>query len=125
MSLNSSNWCGTRGDPSGCPEGQGLGRSLANTPPYGLSHQPHNSETHRKGIGWAKPVLSAVEGTIGGPRKTKLRGLQKVAAQTVFTLAAQNLTRMGGIFRWRCSTARAQLCLPSVLRWVTPCKRGI
>lgn len=48
-------------------------------------------------FGWAK--------TIGGLRKTKLRGVKKVAAQTVFTLAAYNLTRMGGLFGWRWSTA--------------------
>ena len=48
-------------------------------------------------FGWAK--------TIGGLRKTKLRGVKKVAAQTVFTFAAYNLTRMGGIFGWRWSTA--------------------
>lgn len=48
-------------------------------------------------FGWAK--------TIGGLRKTKLRGVKKVTAQTVFTFAAYNLTRMGGIFGWRWSTA--------------------
>jgi transposase len=48
-------------------------------------------------FGWAK--------TVGGLRKTKLRGLKKVAAQTVFTFAAYNLTRMGGLFGWRWSTA--------------------
>jgi hypothetical protein len=39
--------------------------------------------------------------TTGGLRKTKLRGLKKVKAQTVFTFAAYNLTRMDGIFGWR------------------------
>lgn len=48
-------------------------------------------------FGWAK--------TIGGLRKTKLRSLKKVTAQTVFTFAAYNLTRMGGIFGWRWATA--------------------
>lgn len=48
-------------------------------------------------FGWAK--------TIGGLRKTKLRGVKKVAAQTVWTFAAYNLTRMGGVFGWRWSTA--------------------
>ena len=48
-------------------------------------------------FGWAK--------TVGGLRKTKLRGLKKVAAQTVLTFAAYNLTRMGGLFGWRWSTA--------------------
>jgi hypothetical protein len=48
-------------------------------------------------FGWAK--------TVGGLRQTKFRGLKKVAAQTVFTFAAYNLTRLGRIFGWRCSTA--------------------
>jgi transposase len=48
-------------------------------------------------FGWSK--------TIGGLKQTKFRGLKKVAAQTVFTFAAYNLTRMGSIFGWRCSTA--------------------
>ena len=48
-------------------------------------------------FGWSK--------TIGGLHQTKFRRLKKVAAQTVFTFAAYNLTRMGNIFGWRCSTA--------------------
>ena len=48
-------------------------------------------------FGWSK--------TIGGLHQIKFRGLKKVAAQTVFTFAAYNLTRMGSIFGWRCSTA--------------------
>ncbi len=56
-------------------------------------------------FGWSKPALSVVEGTVGGLRKTKLRGLKKVTAQTVFTFAAYNLTRMGTLFGWRWSTA--------------------
>jgi hypothetical protein len=31
--------------------------------------------------------------------------LKKVAAQTIFTFAAYNLTRMGTIFGWRYSSA--------------------
>jgi len=48
-------------------------------------------------FGWAK--------TVGPLRQTKFRGLKKVAAQTVFTFAAYNLTRMSAIFGWRYSTA--------------------
>ena len=47
-------------------------------------------------FGWAK--------TVGGLRKTRFVGLAKVSAQTVFTLAAYNLTRMATIFGWRLST---------------------
>ena len=47
-------------------------------------------------FGWAK--------TVGGLRKTRLVGLAKVKAQTVFTLAAYNLTRMATIFGWRLNT---------------------
>jgi hypothetical protein len=32
-------------------------------------------------------------------------GLRKVKAQTFFTFAAYNLTRMGSLFGWRWSTA--------------------
>lgn len=48
-------------------------------------------------FGWAKMV--------GGLRKAKFIGLAKVKAQTVFTLAAYNLTRMAAIFGWRLNTA--------------------
>jgi transposase len=48
-------------------------------------------------FGWSK--------TVGGLRQTKFRGLKKVAAQTVFTFAAYNLTRLGSLFGWRWSTA--------------------
>ena len=48
-------------------------------------------------FGWSK--------TVGGLRQTKFRGLKKVAAQTVFTFAAYNLTRLGSLFGWRYSTA--------------------
>lgn len=48
-------------------------------------------------FGWSK--------TVGGLRKTRFRGLGKVKAQTVFTFAAYNLTRMGSLFGWRWSTA--------------------
>jgi transposase len=48
-------------------------------------------------FGWSK--------TVGGLRKTKLRGLKKVTAQTVFTFAAYNLTRIGGLLGWRWSMA--------------------
>ncbi len=41
--------------------------------------------------------------TVGGLRKTRFVGLAKVSAQTVFTLAAYNLTRMATIFGWRLS----------------------
>ena len=47
-------------------------------------------------FGWAK--------TVGGLRKTRFKGLAKVAAQTVFTLAAYNLTRMATILGWRLSS---------------------
>jgi transposase len=44
-------------------------------------------------FGWAK--------TVGGLRKTRFIGLAKVKAQTVFTLAAYNLTPMATLFGWR------------------------
>lgn len=47
-------------------------------------------------FGWAK--------TVGGLRKTRFIGLTKVKAQTSFTLAAYNLTRMATIFGWRLNT---------------------
>ena len=47
-------------------------------------------------FGWAK--------TVGGLRKTCFIGLDKVKAQTTFTLAAYNLTRMATIFGWRLNT---------------------
>ena len=48
-------------------------------------------------FGWAK--------TVGGLRKARFRGLDKVRAHTVLTFAAYNLTRMGTLFGWRGSTA--------------------
>ena len=48
-------------------------------------------------FGWAK--------TVGGLRKTCFIGLAKVKAQTIFTLAAYNLTRMATIFGWRLNSA--------------------
>jgi transposase len=48
-------------------------------------------------FGWSK--------TVGGLRQTRLRGLAKVTAQTVFTFAAYNLTRLGSLFGWRWATA--------------------
>jgi len=48
-------------------------------------------------FGWAK--------TVGGLRKTRFRGLDRVSAQTNFTFAAYNLVRMGNIFGWHYSTA--------------------
>lgn len=48
-------------------------------------------------FGWRK--------TVGPLRKARFVGLAKVKAQTVFTLAAYNLTRMATIFGWRVSTA--------------------
>ncbi len=48
-------------------------------------------------FGWAK--------TVGGLRKARFVGLAKVSAQTVFTLAGYNLTRMASIFGWRLSSA--------------------
>ncbi len=48
-------------------------------------------------FGWGK--------TVGGLRKTKFRGLEKVSAKTILTFAAYNLTRMASIFGWRLSTA--------------------
>jgi transposase len=47
-------------------------------------------------FGWAKDVADL--------RKTRFIGLAKVKAQTIFTLAAYNLTRMGTIFGWRLNT---------------------
>ena len=47
-------------------------------------------------FGWSK--------TIGGLRKARFVGLAKVRAQTTFTFAAYNLTRMATIFGWRLST---------------------
>jgi len=47
-------------------------------------------------FGWAK--------TVGSLRKTCFIGLAKVKAQTTFTLAAYNLTRMATIFGWRLNT---------------------
>ena len=47
-------------------------------------------------FGWAK--------TVGGLRKARFIGLAKVKAQTVFVLAAYNLTRMATIFGWRLNT---------------------
>ena len=46
-------------------------------------------------FGWAK--------TVGGLRKTRFIGLAKVKAQTVFTFACYNLTRMATLFGWRLS----------------------
>jgi transposase len=46
-------------------------------------------------FGWSK--------TIGGLRKARFVGLAKVKAQTIFTFAAYNLTRMATIFGWRLS----------------------
>ena len=48
-------------------------------------------------FGWAK--------TVGGLRKARFIGLAKVKAQTVFTFAAYNLTRMATIFGWRLNSA--------------------
>jgi transposase len=48
-------------------------------------------------FGWAK--------TVGGLRRARFIGLAKIKAQTVFTLAAYNLTRMATISGWRLSTA--------------------
>ena len=48
-------------------------------------------------FGWSK--------TIGGLRKARFVGLAKVRAQTTFTFAAYNLTRMATIFGWRLSAA--------------------
>jgi hypothetical protein len=47
-------------------------------------------------FGWSK--------TIDGLRKARFVGLAKVRAQTIFTFAAYNLTRMATIFGWRLST---------------------
>lgn len=46
-------------------------------------------------FGWSK--------TIGGLRKTRFVGLAKVKAQTTFTFAAYNLTRLATNFGWRLS----------------------
>ncbi len=46
-------------------------------------------------FGWSK--------TVGGLRKTRFIGLAKVKAQTIFTFAAYNLTRMATILGWRLS----------------------
>lgn len=47
-------------------------------------------------FGWSK--------TVGGLRKTRFVGLAKVTAQTTFTFAAYNLTRLATIFGWRLSS---------------------
>lgn len=47
--------------------------------------------------------------TVGGLRKTGLIGLAKVRAQTTFTLAADNLTRMATIFDWRLNTVSGEI----------------
>jgi len=47
-------------------------------------------------FGWAKDVADL--------RKTRFIALAKVKAQTIFTLTAYNLTRMGTIFGWRLNT---------------------
>lgn len=46
-------------------------------------------------FGWSKPI--------GGLRKACFVGLAKVRAQTTFTFAAYNLTRLATIFGWRLS----------------------
>ena len=46
-------------------------------------------------FGWSK--------TVGGLRKARFVGLAKVSAQTVFTFAAYNLTRMATLSGWRLS----------------------
>jgi IS5 family transposase len=46
-------------------------------------------------FGWAKSV--------GGLRKTRFIGLAKVTAQTIFTFACYNLTRMATLLGWRLS----------------------
>lgn len=46
-------------------------------------------------FGWSK--------TVGGLRKARFIGLAKVKAQTIFTFAAYNLTRMATILGWRLS----------------------
>ena len=46
-------------------------------------------------FGWSK--------TVGSLRKARFVGLAKVRAQTIFTFAAYNLTRMATIFGWRLS----------------------
>jgi transposase len=48
-------------------------------------------------FGWSK--------TVGPLRKARFVGLAKVKAQTLFTFAAYNLTRMATILGWRLSTA--------------------
>jgi transposase len=48
-------------------------------------------------FGWSK--------TVGGLRKARFVGLAKVKAQTIFTFAACNLTRLATIFDWRLSAA--------------------
>lgn len=47
-------------------------------------------------FGWSK--------TVGGLSKARFVGLAKVRAQTTFTFAAYNLTRMATIFGWRLSS---------------------
>lgn len=48
-------------------------------------------------FGWSK--------TVGGLHQTRFRGVKKVTAQTVFTFAAYNLTRMMSLLELRYSTA--------------------
>lgn len=49
-------------------------------------------DVSREIFGWTK--------TAGPLSQTKFSGLMKVAAQTIFTFAAYNLTRMDAIFGW-------------------------
>lgn len=81
------------------PEDQGLGHRWPDYPPCGYRTSLNIRKCIEAVFSWAK--------TIGGLRKTKLRGVPKVKAQTVFTCAAYNLTRMGWLFGWRWSTAKA------------------
>ncbi len=48
-------------------------------------------------FGWAK--------TIGGLRKARFVGLARVTAQALFTFAAYNLVRLGGVLGWRAAPA--------------------
>jgi hypothetical protein len=62
-----------------------------------LESEPGIRKRVEEVFGWGK--------TVGPLRKARFVGLEKVKAQTLFTFAAYNLTRMATIFGWRLSTA--------------------
>jgi hypothetical protein len=59
--------------------------------------------------GLLKSASALGEDGVGGLRKTCFIGLDKVKAQTTFTLAAYNLSRMATIFGWRLNTGQGEI----------------